>query len=396
MLLNDMQYIFYIILAILVGLTTVQSSLSDPKFQSSLENFSQNLHYELLQSHAKDNIIYSPFSIQTCLAMVRMGADGQTAIEMDQGLNFTGQSVENIAKNYHQLLGQYEDGKIVKVANKVYVMKDFSLQEKYQELLRKNFFSSGESIDFGESNKAAKTINSWVESQTENAISDLVEPSDFSSDTRLMLLSAIYFKGNWDKPFNPKNTIEDDFYINEEKSMKVQMMTKNAMHEYATLDDLDATAVRLPYRDSDLSMVVILPNSRTGLSTLQENLRNVSLSSIAEKLDRIRGIRISLPKFKVEFTINLNGPLINMGMKQMFSQANLRKMLVQHEPLKISEVIHKAMIDVNEVGTTAAAVTRANIVTRSRLAIFKADHPFYYVIMNNDSIPLFQGTFVGA
>ncbi|XP_013109615.2 serine protease inhibitor 42Dd [Stomoxys calcitrans] len=396
MKLNDRISTFWNVLALLLFANAAKSAINDPKFHASLNSFSQNLFHQLYQTNGKENLIFSPFSIQTCLAMVRMGADGPTAVEMDQGLNFTGQSIDGIAKNYNALLGQYEDGKILKIANKVYVMKDFSLQNEYKEILSQKFYSSAESMDFEKSEEAAKTINSWVASKTDDAIEELVEPMDLSSDTRLMLLSAIYFKGDWEKPFDAKNTKEEEFFVDEDQSIKVQMMYRAGMIDYSKIEELDATAVRLPYKDSDLSMVIILPNARNGLAAMEAKLETMSLTLLSEKLNRARGTRLYLPKFKVEFTVNLNAALIKMGMKQMFSQANLGKMLQQHEPLQVSDVVHKAIIDVNEWGTTAAGITRAGIMTRTRAMIFRADHPFYYVIMNADTVPLFQGTFVGA
>ncbi|XP_061394160.1 serine protease inhibitor 42Dd-like, partial [Musca vetustissima] len=341
------------------------------------------------------NIIFSPFSIQTCLAMVRMGADGQTAAEIDDGLGFTGQPMEKVADNYHSLLAKYEDGKTLKIANKIYVAKNYQLENNYNDIVANNFFSSLENVDFSESEKTAKLMNDWVETKTDKAIHDIINPQALSNDTRLMLLSAIYFKGNWDKPFDVKNTKEADFYIDDQKSVKVQMMYKAGMMPFRDIQELDACAIRLPYKDTDLSMVIILPNSRTGLPTLMEKLKSFSLASLEGQGLRRRGVRLSLPKFKAEFEVVLNGPLKKLGMKQMFSQANLSKMLKSNEPLQVSDVVHKAFIDVNEVGTTAAGVTRIGIMTRTRPADFIADHPFYYAIVNENSVPLFQGTFIG-
>lgn len=308
------------IFAILVGCTTMVAATDDidQQFHSRLDTFSKNIFTELYKTNSKKNIIISPFSIQTCLAMVRLGADGQTAIEMDQGLSFVGQSAESVADNYHTLLGKYEDGKLLKIANKVYIMKGNELQDKYNEVLSQKYYTTAENMDFSQSIKAAEAINSWIELKTDKTITDLIKPDTLNADTSLLLLSAIYFKGDWLKPFDAKKTEESDFYTDENQSVKVQMMFRQGMITHSRLDELDATAVRLPYKDSDLSMVIILPNSRTGLSAMQEKLYNFNLASVSEKLQRVRGVRLYLPKFKANFEINLREALEKVGTCVLF------------------------------------------------------------------------------
>ncbi|XP_011290162.1 serine protease inhibitor 42Dd [Musca domestica] len=374
---------------------TLADSQDSLKFHSSLENFSKDIFSEIYQKNSDKSIIFSPFSIQTCLAMVRMGADGETAAEMDDGLSLTGQPVEKVVDNYHTILSKYDDGKTLKIANKIYVAKDYDLKDTYNNVLTNNFYSAVENVDFGQGAKTAKLMNSWVESKTDNTIHDIVSPTSLTTDTRLVLLSAIYFKGNWEKPFDLKYTEEEDFYIDDKNTVKVQMMFKSGMMSAKEISELDATAIRLPYRDCDLSMVIILPNERNGLPDLVEKLKTFSLASLAGQGLRRRGVRLFLPKFKAEFEVVLNEPLKKLGMKQMFSQANLSNMLQGIEPLQVSDVVHKAFIDVNEVGTTAAGVTKIGIMTRTRPLDFRANHPFYYAIVNENSVPLFQGTFVG-
>uniref|UniRef100_A0A1I8MRS5 Serpin domain-containing protein n=1 Tax=Musca domestica TaxID=7370 RepID=A0A1I8MRS5_MUSDO len=385
--------LFSIFLACLQGTTT--TPFDSQNFHSSLSNFSRNIFTEIFQTNSEDNIIFSPFSIQTCLAMVRMGADGATAAEMDYGLTFTSQSEENIGANYQELLTKFKDGKILKIANKIYVANKYSLKNTYHEILGEKFFSSVENVDFTESEKTAELVNSWIESKTDNAIHHIISPDTVTNDTRLMLVSAIYFKGNWQKPFDTKYTREADFYMANNKTMKVEMMFGAGMMSCDIIRELDAKVIRLPYKDSDLYMMVILPNSRNGLKDLMEKLKTFSLSSLtAERLGYF-GTFLYLPKFKVEFEILLNEPLKMLGMQHMFTDANLSKMLTASEPLQVTSVIHKAFIDVNEVGTAASGAAGIPVMTKTKPFDFRADHPFYYVIMNGDSIPLFQGTFVG-
>ncbi|XP_073811636.1 uncharacterized protein [Musca autumnalis] len=366
----------------------------DVDFKTSLGSFSQQLFRELFKSNGQKNIIYSPFSIHSCLAMTRMGADGQTASEMDQGLRVNGQLPEHVAENYHKLLAKYEDGKMLKIANKIYVKEHTVLQDDFKNVLWEKFFSMPETINFVHTKEAAETINKWVESKTDNKIHNLISPSVLGEDTHLVLVSAIHFKGEWKTKFDPEYTSDHDFYIDEKTSVKVPMMvTEDDRFEYADLNDLDCSAVRLPYENSDLSMLVLLPNSRTGLRALEEKLRNVSLKSLQSKLSK-QHVEVFLPKFQAEFEINLQEPLMNMGIKQMFGRADFSKMKKSSKPLYISSAVHKAFISVTEFGTEASGATGIVATSRSLPIFFSADHPFYYAIINEDFIPIFQGTVV--
>ncbi|XP_058975980.1 antichymotrypsin-2 isoform X1 [Musca domestica] len=391
---GNLTTILSTLLLCLVGHSRTTSG--SPQFSASLANFSKDIFSEIYQKDSGKSIIFSPFSIQTCLAMVRLGADGETATEMDNVLKFSGQSLEKVMDNYHKLLSKYDDGKTLKIANKIYVAKDYAVRDTFNNVLTSNFFSSVENVDpKGQETKTAKIINSWVESKTDNVIHDIVSPESLSNDTRLMLLSAIHFKGSWEKPFDAKNTKESDFCINETETIKVQMMYKAGIMSAKEISELDARVVRLPYRDSDLSMIIILPNARNGLTDLVEKLKTFSLASLAGQGLRTIGVRLYLPKFKAKFEMVLNDSLKKLGLKQMFSQANLSKLLTGVEPLRVSDVVHKAFIDVNEVGTTADGATSIGIMPRTAPLDVRADHPFYYVIVNEDFVPLFQGTFVG-
>uniref|UniRef100_A0A1I8PTU2 Serpin domain-containing protein n=1 Tax=Stomoxys calcitrans TaxID=35570 RepID=A0A1I8PTU2_STOCA len=385
-------------LAILSCTASPTPVIDGQKFSQSLDYFSNNMWSEIYETKGQSSIIYSPFSIQTCLTMGRLGADGETAREMDQQLGFTSQTRENLAENFHSILAKYENSNILKIANKVYVMKGYELQDNYNRLLTDKFFSAAENVDFADSAKASNTINSWVETKTGNTIKNLIKPGTLSSDTRLFLLSAIYFKGAWKNPFDPKHTEEEEFFVNAVESKKVPMMFKMGTGDYGRLAGLQASAVRLHYADSDLSMMVILPNERYGLNGLMENLKAYPLESLARNVTYTsRAIDIFLPKFKVELDVNLKEILQKMGMNKMFSSnADFSKMLKSSTPLTVGSVMHKAYIEVNEEGTVAGAATGMAPMAMAGPIVFKANHPFYYIIMTSDFVPLFEGTYIGV
>lgn len=286
--------------------------MTDKKFTDSLESFGVKLFTEIAKSNPQKNIVFSPFSIQTCMAMARMGAGGETASEMDQSMGLTAVSEEELADKYFSILSQYENSNLLKIANKIYIKKNYEIQDKFNELLTTKFFSSAENIDFDDKVIAAKTMNNWVESKTNNLIKDLIPADSLDRDTRLVLMNAIHFKGEWVHAFPARSTQEADFYIDETNTVKVQMMYTTANFRYGDFPELDATALEMPYKNSDLSMLVILPNSRTGLVALEEKLKNTSLQDLTSRMNSYKVV-VRMPKFKAEFSIELKRVLENVS-----------------------------------------------------------------------------------
>ncbi|KAH8390007.1 hypothetical protein KR200_005256 [Drosophila serrata] len=370
------------------------------EFARRLAIFSINVYGKLSALKSGENVVFSPFSIQTCAAMARVGAEGETAAQLDSGLGLASNDVEQIAQGFHQVLAAYQDSQILRIANKIFIMDGHQLRQEFDQLLTKQFLSAAQSVNFANSAQAAATINGWVEQRTNHLIKDLVPPSALNADSRLVLVNAIHFKGTWQHQFPKHGTRPDTFYLNGERSVQVPMMSVKERFRYADLPALDAAALELPYKDSDLSMLIILPNSKTGLPALEEKLRSTPLSQITQALHKTQ-VLVKLPKFKAEFQVELSEVFQQLGMSKMFSDgAEFGKMLQSPEPLKVSAIIHKAFIDVNEEGTEAAAAT--GIVVRRKRAIisleepieFLVDHPFTYALVHQEELPLFWGSVV--
>ncbi|XP_060651393.1 alaserpin-like isoform X2 [Drosophila nasuta] len=330
-------------------------------------------------------------------AMARLGASGRTATQLDRGLNLISNNEIEIAESFHNVLAAFEKSSVLRIANKIYIKSGYQLRDEFSSLIFKKFLSGVEPIDFTQNEKAARAINSWVEQRTENLIKDLISPSALDENTQLVLINAVHFKGTWARQFLEFDTRNENFYLNNDNSIKVPIMIMTERFRYAKLDFLDATALELPYEDSNWSLLILLPNRKTGLPHLERKLRGTQLSQIREKL-YLTEVTVKLPKFKSEFKVELKNTFEQLGMSEMFSdKADFSRMITSPEQLKVSKIFHKAVIDVNERGTEAAAAT-AMIAELTSLRIplqkpknFYADHPFNYYIINNQSTVLFAG-----
>uniref|UniRef100_A0A6P4EKN7 Alaserpin-like isoform X1 n=2 Tax=Drosophila rhopaloa TaxID=1041015 RepID=A0A6P4EKN7_DRORH len=368
------------------------------EFSRRLALFSNNVYEKLSAQNPSQNIIFSPFSIQTCAAMVRMGAEGETATQLDQGLGLASSDAEKIADSFRKVLAAYKDSKVLRIANKIFVMKGYPLRRQFVQLQIKKFLSSARSVNFAKSDKAAATINKWVEKRTKHLIKDLVPATALNANSRLVLVNAIHFKATWQYQFSIYKTWPASFHLNGDHSVRVPMMALKEWFRFANLPELDASTLELPFKDSNHSMLIVLPNNRTGLSAMEEKLRVTPLSLITQALQKTE-VLVKLPKFKAEFQVELSDVFQKLGMSKMFTdQAEFGKILESPEPLKVSAIIHKAFIDVNEEGTEAAAATGMVMIPYSitiyppELKRFTVDHPFKFYILNKDSTVLFAGS----
>uniref|UniRef100_A0A6M2DYY9 Putative serpin n=1 Tax=Xenopsylla cheopis TaxID=163159 RepID=A0A6M2DYY9_XENCH len=387
-------------LILLITVLLPISTMSEPQEMSvSVNKFAGNL-YNVVAAGNQENLIMSPLSVQTVLSLVSMGAGGNTATQLASGLHQT-HSKDQTQDDYHTLMNTLntQKGVTLEIANKVYAMEGYSLNPDFKEIATTKFLAGAENLNFAETQKSAKTINSWVEERTHDKIHNLVSPDSLSSDTRMVLVNALYFKGLWEKQFKKEATTEKPFYVTETETKNVQMMHIKDKFRYGDFEDLDAKAIELRYKDSDLAMLIVLPNSKTGLPALEEKLKNLDLQNLTQRMYSVEVI-LDLPKFKIESEIQLNEPLKKLGMTDMFiaGKADFRGLLDgADENLFISEVIQKAFIEVNEEGAEAAAATGIVMVglsmpirPRPQPKYFKADHPFY-VVLKAGQTALFNG-----
>ncbi|XP_050744113.1 serine protease inhibitor 42Dd isoform X2 [Drosophila biarmipes] len=198
--------------------------MKDEEFALGLEQFAYGLLDPLCRTNPSQNIIFSPLSVRTSAGMLRMGAtEGSvTAKELDEGLRFGGGNLQEIAEHFGTVLKYYQQCQVLKMANGLYVMKGLELGGQFENILERQFHSKPMEINFG-SEQAASIINKWLESQTNHLIKDVIGPGVLTQDSRLLLINAIHFKGNWSIKFNESDTKEEDFFSEPGKPVKMNM-----------------------------------------------------------------------------------------------------------------------------------------------------------------------------
>jgi len=359
------------------------------------EQFSKTL-YGVIKEEEKGNILFSPYSVATVLAMLSEGARGETLKMMKSTMHLP--ESESLRKGYKDVIPalRTNDNFTLDTANTGFVMKNYKILDTFKTILHENYHADMSQLDFGDNEKAARMINDWVKTMTRDKIDDLIPADSLNAMTRLVLVNAIYFKGDWESQFDKEDTTESDFSVSEEESKEVQMMSMTKEMNWAKLDDLDCSMLELPYKGERIVMQVVLPNKKMGVLELENKLGEMDVQALFSEKKRSVKVDIQLPKFKLSHSLPLSDSLQTMGMSDMFSQAKADLSGISgSDELYVSSVVQKVFVEVNEEGSEAAAATGVVVMMRSmpaRNKEFHVDHPFLFMIRDNlTGMLLFQG-----
>ncbi|XP_052473820.1 leukocyte elastase inhibitor isoform X5 [Carassius gibelio] len=411
--------------------------------------FSLNLFKKISGGNASGNVFYSPISISSALAMVSLGAKGNTAEQMFKVLGFnnpakpdaaiqvthqqaqkpqmpcgvkgqheppmmqqtqnleqkspaqqtSGQKTEDqIHSSFNKLMSELKKPGapyVLSLANRLYGEQSYQFVEKFLNDAKKYYEAGLEKVDFKKKSESARVnINKWVEKNTQEKIKDLLPQGSISDLTKLVLVNAIYFKANWEKKFPKEATRDGQFKLNKTRTKPVKMMYQESKFPLGFIPELNSQVLELPYVGKNLSMLIILPNEiqdqTTGLQKLEKTLTYEKLMEWTKPSKMLQEqVEVSLPRFKMEETYDMKSLLISMGMEDVFNEqkVNLSGMSLNND-LVVTKVIHKAFVEVNEEGTEAAGATGVVIEGFSMPLppkTFIADHPFLFFIRHNPS-----------
>ncbi|KAJ8290375.1 hypothetical protein GJAV_G00012040 [Gymnothorax javanicus] len=344
-------------------------------------DFAMNLYRKISSFHDR-NIFFSPLCISTAFTILSMGAEGPTRAEILKGLNLDqleqdGQP-ELIPELFQQLQENITNHEELQLAQgtALFVRLEFEVERAFSDQIKKFFNADVQNIDFAKPEASKTTINDYVKKRTGNQINEAV--SDIDPFTQLMLINTIFFKGKWELPFDPSQTQNDRFYVDKYNIVQVPMMFREDNFYYASDEALNVKVLRLPYM-GEMAMLILLPNKGVDYTSIDDEINSGSFLGWLKQL-RITRLEVQIPKFKMEQSYAMHKILPHLGISSAFeNMANFSGLSKEHG-LKVSTVLHKTMIDVDETGTTAAAATVTGITAYSLPPNFIINRPFFFFI----------------
>jgi serpin B len=372
---------------LIIGLFYFQSFAQNNPQTEGNTMFATNLYHQIKTEPV--NLFYSPFSISSALAMTYAGAKNETLNQMSKTLYFPKNQVElhtNFNALINSLVNNESDGVQLKIANSIWLQETMKINDEFLSINEKYYNAGIMPVNFlTDPEKSRLKINNWVEKNTNDKITDLLPDGSIHSETRLVLVNAIYFKGRWDKIFDKNLNTEEVFYVY--KTCQTQATYMNNYINTMYFEDNLLSIVEIPYTGQKQSLLIILPKERYGLKDVEKVFEQKSLTEYFNKMIA-RRVNLSIPKFKTEATYDLKNNLSKMGMPVAFTNNADFSGITGEKSLAIDKIIHKAYIDVNEEGTEAAAATAVSMRKTSAMldeVKCKADHPFIYLIRDNQT-----------
>lgn len=384
-----MKNLFLIIFSVFI-INTVYSQ----NYKMQVEN-NNRFTFELFSdlNSGESNLFLSPFSVSTALVMTYEGARNKTRTEMADVLHFP-DDAKTINENFKNLISDTQKSTnpkfyLLNIANSVWTQKDYKFLHSFFISIEKYYHAKVESVNFKTKNdreSARKKINHWTAEKTNDKIKNLLDKTSLDGDTKMVLVNAVYFLAKWDKAFKKTLTKSDTFFGLRQNAKKDFMHTKKRM-KYA--ENKGVKMLEIPYKNKRASMIILMPDTSADFNNFSANL-NLTYFNNLYKNTEYHNVQLTLPKFKIEYKKDLAKTLYNAGMHRAFTnRADFSGMTCKKE-LRIDKVIHQTFINVDESGTEAAAATavvmkRITSVNPSDLIDFKADHPFVFLIKENET-----------
>ncbi|KAK8787723.1 hypothetical protein V5799_022499 [Amblyomma americanum] len=333
------------------------------KFSLSMYQHLQDRNWQ------RENFVCSPFSIACALATFASGACNVTAKQIFAALNLKASKcrIQDQFAVLLTILSSYAPEVTFHVANRIYSDQKFTVHGSYRALLEESYGATMQSVDFEIGHESIlHEANAWVSEKTASKIQSNLPSGSVDANTALIHLSAICFRGFWQWPFDLVYSMRQLFRLNYHEAVQANIMFQCQIFKLGCSEELRASALEMPYRGQMMSMVIFVPDDVEGLRNLEQSLTPANLSELLAGMKLVDNVQLFLPKFRIEHSVALRETLEDLGVKDLFTpgQADLSGAFETGAP-SVSDVIHKALVQVHEDGTEPEAAAAANAVFQS-------------------------------
>ncbi|XP_063775354.1 serpin I2 [Pseudophryne corroboree] len=377
------------ILLFVLSLAGVSITSTAPRlWGDTITEFAVDLHRAIRSFDTEENIIFSPLGATLILGMIKLGAKGTTSHQIKDVLKLQGnQESEEFVRLRKLLAVISEENKefTFNLANALYLQEGFHVKEQYLHSNRDFFKSEIKLVNFQDLKASAEIISAWVETQTNGKIRNMFTSGDFGPLIRLVLVNAIYFKGEWKHKFSSEATYSQDFTVKRGITTKIPMMHLHLATKlgYFGENNLKYKVLELPYKGDKLSLVIALPAENVEIEDFEKTLTAPILKGWETKMTE-EMVEISLPRFKIEHKVDLKRSLLHLNVTDVFNQNCNLSGITDTSNIYISKVVQKVSIEVNEAGSEASASTGMQVAAMSLANHrFIADRPFVFFIRHN-------------
>ncbi|XP_032044836.1 alpha-1-antiproteinase 2-like isoform X2 [Aythya fuligula] len=355
------------------------------KLVPSNADFAFHFFNKVTLEEPNKNIFFSPVSISTAFAMLALGARSTTQTQILEGLafNLTEIQEKEIHEGFHNLihmLSHPESGVQLNMGSAIFLTEKLKPLKKFLDDAKTLYQLETLTTNFNNPTEAEKQINDYIEKKTHGKITNLVKEMD--PQTVMLLATFVFFRGNWEKPFKPENTEEREFFVDAETTVKVPMMYQTGRFDLYFDMELSCTVVRLHYNGSATAFLVLPAKGK--MKRLEQALVKETIREWSDHLLQ-RFLRLYFPKFSISGSYEITNILSKMGIVDVFTDRADLSGITGAPELKVSKVVHKAALDVDERGTEAAAATAAEIMTMSLPPAIEFNRPFLMLIFDRDT-----------
>ena len=373
------------------GYIAADDSVSTPEGVKQVVNANNQFAIDLYQrinkqaKQAENNVFFSPYSLSTAMAMLYAAAEGETKQQIQKTFHYPAPAIlnPNSAALYNQF-NKPNPNYDLSTVNDLWMRQGLSPNQTYLDTVKRYYGGQVTNLDFASRPELSRqTINNTIANHTKQMISELLPSGSISRSTATVLTNAVYFKSEWAQPLALRNW-EQPFYNLDGTTTDVNLMY--GINHFDYMEDEKVQVVELPYKGDDLSMLIVLPKSKepVAIQKLVANLSTTQINQWTEQLEN-RKVFLIIPKFKLQESYQMESLLTKMGMPIAFGSRADFSLFNDEQSLAVDSIIHKAVVEVDEKGTVAAAATSIVIkpISASYNAEFTADHPFIFMIKDN-------------